>query len=424
VVSATLDTIADSVSVGFGADGHGLLSWRYASDPLHPSFVNGATALARVNGAGRVGGRFDVSRPIVGDPAMFGRDQYALLRRGARCTDPFGCVPDGTGVPVRLTVAIGRTTGGLGRAREIDRFTGGGDAMIAGNRRGQLAVIYTERRAGDDVVWLAERAPERPFSRPRAIARGPGIGRAVVAVGDRGDVLAVYGRAGRLDARLQAPGHGLGRVQDLGSAADLFAMTAAVTPRGRALVAGQYSRLVGRGGIPDSAMTVRLTTRGARAARFGAMRLLDRARIVGGLTPKILVAVDPHGTATFAWDSASAAAPYVARVRRVDARGRIGPTQDLPLIDADGLAARPDGTVAIVGQGALRTIPGPLQTAREIVATLSTTAGTFLPAELIALAPGGAIPAVAVNPKTGQPTAVWYGSGPTGTTTVQIATRT
>jgi hypothetical protein len=424
VVSPTLDTIADSVSVGFGTDGHGLLSWRYASDPLHPSLVKGGTALAHVNAAGRAGGRVDVSRPIVGEPVMFGRDRYALLRRGARCSDPFGCVPDGTGVPVRLTVAIGHTTGSLGRTREIDRFTGGGDAMIAGNRRGQLAVIYTERRAGDDVVWLAERAPDRPFSRPLAIARGPGIGRAVVAVGDRGDVLAVYSRAGRLDARLQAPGHGLGRAQDLGSAADLFAMTAAVTPRGRALVAGQYSQLVGAGGISDSAMTVRLTTRGARAARFGAMRLLDRARIVGGLTPKILVAVDPHGTATFAWDSGSAAAPYVARVRRVDARGRIGPTQDLPLTDAGDLAARPDGTVAIVGQGALRTFPGPLQTAREIVAILSTAAGTFLPAELIALAPGGAIPAIAVNPKTGQPTAVWYGSGPTGTTTVQIATRT
>jgi hypothetical protein len=188
-------------------------------------------------------------------------------------------------------------------------------------------------------------------------------------------------------------------------------------------VAGQYSRLVGASGIPDSAMTVRLTTRGARAARFGAMRLLDRARIVGGLTPKILVAVDTHGAAIFAWDSASASASYVARVRRVDARGRLGPAQDLPLTDVGGLAARPDGTVAIVGQGALRTIPGPLQTAREIVATLSTTAGTFLPAELIALAPGGANPAIAVNPKTGQPTAVWYGSGPTGTTTVQIATR-
>ncbi|MEA2157267.1 MAG: hypothetical protein QOE11_3407 [Solirubrobacteraceae bacterium] len=424
VVSPTLDTIADSVSVGFGADGHGVVSWRYASDPLHPSLLKGATALARVNSAGRVGGRFDVSRGVVGEPVMLGRDRYALLRRGARCSDPFGCVPDGTGTRVRLTVAFGRTTGGLGRAREIDRFTGGGDAMIAGNRRGQLAVVYTERRAGDDVVWLVQRAPDRPFSRPRAVARGPGIGQAVVAVGDHGEVLAVYSRAGRLHARLRAPGHGLGRAQDLGPAADLFAMTAAVTPRGRALVAGQYSRLVGIGGIPDSAMTVRLTTRGARAARFGAMRLLDRARIVGGLTPKILVAVDPHSAATFAWNSASTAAPYLARARRIDARGRIGPTRDLPLTDVGGLAARPNGTVAIVGQGALRTFPGPLQTAREIVATLSTTAGTFLPAELIALAPGGANPAVAVNPKTGQPTAVWYGTGPTGTTTVQIATRT
>jgi hypothetical protein len=423
VVSAAPDTVTDSVSVGFGADGHGLVSWRYAIDPLHPSLLLGATALRRLNATGRLTGRVDVSRGIVGEPVMFGRDGYALLRRGARCSDPYGCIPDGTGARVRLTVAIGRTTGSLGPAREIDRFTGGGDAMIAGNRSGQLAVVYAERRAGDDVVWLAERAPDRPFSRPRAIARGPGIGRAVVAVGDRGEVLAVYIRAGRLKARLRTLGYRLGRAQDLGPTADPFAMTAAVTARGRALVAGQYSRLVGEGGLPDSAMTVRLTMRGPRAARFSAMRLLDRARIVGGLTPKVLVAVDSQGSATLAWDSASASEPYVARVRRVDARGRILPVQDPPLTDVGALAARPDGTVAIVGQGALRTLLGPLYTAREIVATLSTTAGTFLPAELLALAPGGAITTVAVNPETGQPSAIWYGGSVSGITTIQIATR-
>jgi hypothetical protein len=423
IASATPDTLADSVSLGFGRDGNGVLSWRYANDPLHPRLLLGSTALKRVTRAGGLGGRVDVARAIVGRPVLFGRDQYALLRRAARCSDPYGCSADGTGEQVRLTVAIGRTSGSLGAAREIDRFTAAGDAMIAGNRRGNLAVVYTERRSGDDVVWIAERSPNRAFSRPRAIARGPGIGRAVAAVGERGEVLVVYTRAGRLDARMRVAGDRLGAPQVLGLSADLAALTAAVSSRGRAIVAGQYSRLVGERGIPDSAMTVQLTTRGPRVARFGAMRLLDRGQIIGGLTAKVLVSVDQRGTATLAWNSPSLAAPSVVRVRRIDARGHIQPPRDLALSELGDLATRPDGTVVAVGQGALLNIPGSQQNARQIVATLGTPAGTFQTPELIALAPGGANVTVGINPTTGQPTAAWYGTGPSGIATILIATR-
>lgn len=421
---ATPDTVADSVSVGFGANGRGLLSWRFASDPLRPSLLYGSTGLLAVTAAGGLGARVDVSRPIVGEPVLFGRDRYVLLRRGARCPRlVYECSPDGTRSRVRLTVAFGRITGTLGRAREIDRFVAAGAAMIAGNDRGRLAVAYTERRSAADIVWLARRSPGRPFDRPVAVARARGVGHASVAVGERGEILVAYTRRGRLNARLARPGRGLGRAQDLGPAGELFALATAVTPTGRAVVAAQFQRLIGDRGIPDSAMTVRAATRGARTARFGPMRLLDRAHIVAGASAKILIAVHANGQATLAWNSALPDRRDAVRVRRIAPDGTILAAQNPGLADIGDLAARPDGSTIAVGQGALVSIPGTPQNARQIIATLGTPAGDFPPPELIALASGGANTSVAINPRTGRPTVAWWGPDETGVPSIRTATR-
>lgn len=191
-----------------------------------------------------------------------------------------------------------------------------------------------------------------------------------------------------------------------------------------AVVAAQFQRLIGDRGIPDSAMTVRAATRGTRRSRFGTMRLLDRAHIVAGVTPKILIAANAKGQATLAWNSALPNRRDAVRTRRIDRDGRILAPQNPGLTDIGDLATRPDGSTVAVGQGAIVRIPGTPQNARQIIATISTLARVFQTPELIALAPGGANTSLAINPRNGRPTVAWAGRDPSGVPSILVAART
>lgn len=419
VASASQGEITSGLSIGFGAGGGGLLSWRFTRDPLRPSLLFGSTALQRIGADGRLGVRFDVSRPIVGEPVMYGRDRYALLRRRVRCSRlPYECDPDARGQRVGLVLAFGRATG-LGPARELDRFISAGDAMLAGNRRGQLAIIYTEQRGNRGIVWLAERAAGGRFKRPVAISRGPIVRRATVTVGDRGEVLVAYVSRQRVKARLRRAGQPLGRAQDLGRGSGIIALAAGISPRGRAVVASQHTGTTGGPGIPDRISSVRAATRAPRATRFGASRLLDRVRLVHDATLQPL-AVGTSDGVTLAFNSTRPDQTAAVQLRHISNAGVLSAPQYLGIAELGDVAARPGGELVTVGLGPPVTLPGTLVSTRYLTAAMSSPSTPPAAPELIAEVPRGSPSSVAIDSRTGRPTVAWVGSDPDG---IQIATR-
>jgi hypothetical protein len=341
---------------------------------------------------------------IVGRPVLFGADRMAILRRRVTCVASrvYSCSPDGRGQRVALTVTFGRTRGAPGPVRLVDRFTGGGAATIAGNARGQLAIVYTELRGRGGIVWLAERRAGHAFGRPVAIRRGLAIGKATVAVGERGDVLVAYERGYRVETRLRRGSGRFGRPDDLGSANDLSALHAAVAPPGNAVVAYERAQIVAEHGIPPVITSIHAAVRPRTAARFELTRRLERGELVEG---GIRMAAARDGTVTLAWNGATG-----LQVQRTARSGRLGAPQAPPLgMELSDLAMRPDGTAVCVG-GVRATAPGGRLIA-EVVAALRGPHGEAGPREVVAVESGDVTPVVAFDPRSGQPVVVWLAGG-------------
>jgi hypothetical protein len=405
-ISQKTDTVDTRIGVAFAPDGRGLVSWTFASDPLHPNLQAGTTALFGIGAGGAIGTRHDAVRPLRAEPVLFGKGEYALLRGRGSCDDPYGCNIDGSDVDVTLSLALGRVPSAPGRAREVDRFRSAGDIDLAGNAKGLLTVAWTELRGKrGGIVWLAVREPGRRLGRPLALDRGS-VGPPVVAVGERGAILVAYRHGGRLIARLRRPGHRFGKREVLGPPVpNLSHLTATVTPQGRSVIASFSSQTIPMQGIPDSMIAVRVNTRSPGATRFGGTRLLQQQRVVSERGGPLLAAADDRGVTTLAWNDNTGAV-----FQRIAADGATQPAQRPGLRQVQDIAARPGGGVIATGMGAIVYKTPPIgENATIVEAAVSGPDGVFGPDELIGLAPGGASTAVAVDPRSGRATAAWLG---------------
>jgi hypothetical protein len=380
------------------------------------AFGPGGTALLSRN-AGRLatltpGGRLVEHRPLsdrlAAPPQLFGRGRVVLLREHVLSEE----------IPrrVRLSVSLGSTAtpAGRGRPHRLATFTtfpnGGSPAMAVGPQ-GQIAIVWMTWKgateAGRFRVRLALRGPKGRFE-TRTVASGatdqsgvydpPGV---AVAIGARGDVVVAYSAVGQfIRARTLRRGR-LGPPQALGPHATAVDLAARASRTGRVVVAWGTQD----GGEEfDEPYVVRAAVRAPGAARFGPLRVIDPGELNGEFVPhRIRLAMNADGTAALTWANASGRFPDGTRPVRVavaEQDGGFGPIAELA---ANGVAQ----DVAVRGDGAALvawTDPGGAP-----FAALRTGPGQpFGPSELVSIS-GNADPsmAVAYDPRTRSPTAVW-----------------
>lgn len=372
---------ARNPGIGFDGDGSGLFTWALDRNPLNRVFL---TARRSVAPNGTLEREQFATDSIVGRPVFFAARRVALLRRRAR-----------SGGEARLFVQFAATHDAAGPSHEIGRTVGSSGAAISGSRLGFVAVVFSERRPGSDVLWLALRRPKGSFGRPLAIRSGPSFTHVTVAVGDGGKLVVAYGRAGRTEVRVRRPGSAIDPPQDIGSAAELQSLQAAVAQNGQAVAALQRARsLAGVSAPRQEIVSVRAAVLGAGQRRFGRLQSLATPRgAVGGDAP-VRVAIGAFGRATVAWTAASQGVVTA----RTDLGGRFRAPRQLA---SDGLL----GDLALDEDGAAVVVwAGP---AGDVLATLVSKTGVEGPAELVSAGERAAVPVAAFNPRESRPTVAW-----------------
>ena len=368
-------------------------------------------------------GRLVAHRPLIDrlavPPQLFGRGRVALLRERVLSEE----------VPrrVRLSLSVGSTArpAGRGRPHRLATFTtfpsGGSPAMAAGPQ-GQIAIAWMTWRGATEMgrfrVRLALRRPSGRFE-TRTVASGatdqtgvydpPGV---AVAIGARGDVIVAYSAAGSLvRVRSLVRGRRFGRPQALGPHASAVDLAARASGTGRVVVAWGTQD----GGEEfNEPYVVRAAVRRPGAARFGPMQVIDPGELNREFVPRRMrLAMSADGTAAVTWANARGRVPDVTRPVRVavaERDGGFGPFAELTASgNVQDVALRDDGAALVTWSEGRRTL-----------AALRAGPGQpFGQPELVAPS-GGADRRVAVayDPRTRRPTAVWGGSD-----RLQLATR-
>jgi hypothetical protein len=404
---ATLGPPGGSVSdpaVAFGSAGGPLISAGFRAEvgyspgkPLQTvtRLFAGTTERARVR--------------LVAPAAAYGAARAAFLRQSPSDRE---FAPTMT-----LGVSLGDLAGNPGRFRLLSRQAIPDSAAIAANDSGVVAVAWTETTKGiDGRVRLAVRRPGGRFAPAMTVASGA-VGRptggtvsgrgVAVAVDGRGEVVVAYqrerGRARTIEARLL--GRRLGRPQALGPQRGLVDLSAATAPGGRAVVAWGSQDV---GEEANEAYRVYAAVRSAGSARFGGAQTLDGGGPAIRPDGRVALAVGRDGAAIVAWSSPlgaySAGVRSAVRMASAGPRGRFGAQRELAPSGAVGDAAIGADGAAIVVWSQVAGEEEPL----EVIAALRPAgASDFGTPESASPRERASYPAVAFDPRSGQPVVVW-----------------
>lgn len=426
VVGAT-DTAFADLGIGFDAQGRGLVSWNFSTNPRGPTLRVGRTGLRSIAPGGafeglRVG---ELDSPAVGRPVQFGADGVATLQRTPGCAQPDSavCHKGGPGRPVTLSVVTTSTSLASGSVAVLPSFRAvalrdvdGGAAALAGNAGGRLAVAYVEQRRGHDTLLLSERrAAGARFARRISVAAGPSIRRVALGYGPHGGLLIAYSRAGQVDARSRKGTGAFGPADDLGSAKNLVSLVAAVAPNGRAVVAFRRSTRELKGDRVAAA-SVHGALRAPGAAHFAKTQDLDATPSPASDPVRLGVAAD--GSVTVGWTSGLAQATS-AITSSASPAGRFAALHQLGAGTIGDVVVRPDGTRLSVWRGVPSNLGAPAGIVAADVYAELTPPGGATTSELVSTGEQVGDVTAAFDPQTGEPTVVWIGSS-----ALRAATRT
>jgi hypothetical protein len=331
-----------------------------------------------------------------GGPASGGRYDLRLVRGGSgRLRHPLGPF---NRARFRLVWALGRTDGGFGTYREIDRSAD--VPASAANAAGDALVAYTAQGAAG--VRVSERAAGGRFGRSRLLGGSDSVSPAV-AVNARGDRVVAWYRGDWIEARIRRAGEAWSAVARVARAPrGSRSIRALVTANGRAVLAW-YAAEIRESRPARISASVAIHPRGAgwRSA------LLERSVLgsqgVPGEAGTIPV-VDSRGELLVAWTGRWLQGTGV-RVARISESARIeGPvlvSGEDQVATLDDAAAGPLGGVAV-------TYAEPLETSVRTWAALRAGTSAFAAAEALT-APGEiglAGSRVAYSPRSGQPVVV------------------
>ena len=207
--------------LSFDSQGRGLLLWNGVATATQPRFTGmasrapggGWTRVANLPGVGYGNGQalqYGTTRVLFvsGQVASYGAYHRAKLR---------------------LVAAYGRSDGtGLGKWQTLAPYETG--FVAAANRQGHAIVLFDTRGNG---LLTVERPSGGKFGKAAKVSP-PGAFTPAVAINARGDRIVAWLRAGRIEARVRATGHGWGSVLDIAKApsAPNASLHAAVTPGG------------------------------------------------------------------------------------------------------------------------------------------------------------------------------------------------
>ena len=404
----------------FDAVGRALASWSWAAlqpDPLIPSgrYVPGGWRTATRSAAAAA---FDPERAapttLLSAPVL-----YATSRAVALDQLPLGapktCGSLGSRRRVALRARFGRSTGLLGAPQVISTLVepANGTAKSAANAGGKVLVAWTEPTTDcrREMVRASLRRPDGHGFGSTFTLRGTGRpGAVAAAVGQGGDVLVAWVRGGLgggravVEARYRPAGGSWGPIDDLGAAVyPETVLSAAVAPNGRAYVTWQTAVR----SEAETSLTVSAAVRPAGTARFHGAQVLERvtARTPNdGRADPVLTLAGAGAGALFAWTGWEGTI-WRVRVAGTDSRGRFGPPQSVSAAGRNSglgaLAALPNGRASLVWSDLdFEGVP------YNVLAAGRPPSGQFGAPEQVSDSAVD-VPAVAINPVTGQPTAVW-----------------
>lgn len=326
-------------------------------------------------------------------PVAVGSGRFALLRENEI---------DGR---TRLFASSVFPSGVLGAVTVLARDLVPGHATQAVDARGDVAVAWVEQAQGQDArVRLALRRRGGRFGPTRTLATGQTFSGVTVALSARGHLVAAYGgrraRGWRIEVRSGATRGGLRTPQVLGPGGGGDDITAAVDPRGRAVVAWGAQDT---GEEAGRAFVVSAAIRSSRARRFRGRQVLDaggrREFPRGGL--RIVMADD--GSATLAWTQVQRRG-QVVRTSVSDQGGRFA----APTEPGSGHQGEAYGADLAIGADGRRALVWVSEAAgqRRVLAATAARRGAWDSAEEVVASAAATGPRIAFVPAGGL-TVVW-----------------
>jgi hypothetical protein len=391
---STASLFIDHPFIGFDGRGNGIASWRWQAGV--GAGARGGVRLSRRPAAGSFAPERAVPDPL-STPIVYGGGHVFWtgeegVRRGRRQL-------------TRVKYAFGRFDGRIGRPRTLftdDTFR----TSTADANAGQIALAYIRVARG------AHRSARLFVSRGRRLGRaqtvsprGP-VNSLAVAVGPRGDVVVAWEREGRIEARIRRPHHRLGRVILVGRGARLNTrLRAAVAGSGRVWLAWASQR-ISEGG-DNGRFDLQTAVSSATRSRFLRPRLLERydRRASDEATFDLALDLERHGLV--AW-SGFDGQHFRARFAHFDRTGRSAriTTLSQPGYDAavSDLATNPQGIETLVVWSRLDAVG---EVGTVVLAGVVPPGGAYAGEEVVSAGDRARAPAVAFDPRTGIPTAVW-----------------
>jgi hypothetical protein len=213
--------------------------------------------------------------------------------------------------------------------------------------------------------------------------------------------------------RVKRRGRGFGPIQSLGRSLGSSSIATAVAPTGRAVVA--CGTQDGGEGV-EQPWTVRAAVLRSGARRFSTTQLLDAGAAVRPAGP-VSAAIGRNGTATVAWSGTSVSngqLTYPVQVATTSPPGSFGATTQLaPNGAASGVVTARDGTTTVLW--GLLTDPDGEIADRILASRRPSGASLFAAPETVSQRKTGANrAAIALNPQTGRPAALWIGAPGSG----------
>jgi hypothetical protein len=439
--------------LAFSPAGSGLLGWlvRMGGEPgavggplvAHNDGYSGRIASLGANGV--LGSVRTLPDSVAAGPALDATGRGLVLRTLALSTDDSGRRR------FRLTWSNVSRNGTVGRARPLATATMTDPPALAVGARGDAVAAWNEYRspASPRELWgtfrirAAWRARGGSFGRPVTLLDTQALdyehnGAVTAAIGRRGRAVVVFADARerpRRDRRTvlawtRDARRGFGRTLVVGPHAGFARMAAAVTDRGRVIVA--WGTQDG-GEEANRPWVVRAATLATRARKFSHAQTLDPGHGISYAVGSVALAVAADGRATAAWSGVRRAAPmgvtFPVMSATSDAIGRFGPAAEIaPDGIVGGLAVRADGAAIVTW---VRTLgPGPT-TGQASAAVRAAGARTFGAAEAIADPDVASPPTPAFDPVSGSPVVAWAARpngvdpsmGLTRTAVLRLATR-
>jgi hypothetical protein len=419
VTSGTYQFCCRPSALTFTGDGHALAA------------LGGTEGLSLFAAEPGVGAFTQIGRaPLAGFPAVYGRRGVAYLRT-VRSSD--------AAKSVRLDASLGRLPGSIGHFRPLARIPGGDvTARLAADRLGDVAAAWLKPRRGHG-AGIGDRVLVRVALRPagHAFGRAQTIGEATiyddftpldVAYGANGDLVIAYQNARghrvglnvthrdlRLTVRVKRHGAAFGPVQTLGPVLGFSSVSTAVSPTGRAVV--PWATQDGGEGVEEP-WRVRAAVLRAGARHFSKAQTLDPGR-VGRPIAGVRAAVSSGGSATVFWSGVAAGSrPFPVRVATAGSTGRFGAKQQLSSNGTVmGVVAARDGSTTVLWGSlppGLYVEDDPV--ADQLFASHRPSGATAFASPEPLSSPASVIPggALAIDPRSGHPAALWISGSSDG----------